>query len=215
MIIMIEIIDLDHNSLISVGLNAFLSEKTTDIRVTEDASSDSELMEKLSRKQPDLLIFNISMENRNGIEFLKKLRSSYPDLPVLMFSEHPDKRFAIRALRAGASGYLDGKRVLENIETAIRTIVEQKKRYISPEIAQELANYVDGTQNVLPHEKLTDREYEVLCMIASGKKVHDIAEKLSLSTQTIHTYRRRLKDKMNMSTDAELIRYALDEKLID
>jgi DNA-binding NarL/FixJ family response regulator len=212
---MIEITALDHNSLISVGLRAFLSEKTTDIRIIEDASSTSELMEKLSRKQPDLLIFNITMEVRNELETLKKVKSIYPDLPVLMLSEYPDRYFAIRALRAGASGYLNGKGVLGRIETAIRTIVEQKKRYISPEIAQELANYVDGTQNVLPHEKLTDREYEVLCMVASGKKVHDIAEKLSLSVQTIHTYRRRLKKKMNMSSDAELIRYALDKNLID
>jgi DNA-binding NarL/FixJ family response regulator len=214
---MIEIIVLDDNPLTKKGLNTFLLDKTKDIKVTDDAVCASELMKKLSgKKEPDLLILDISMPDRNGVEVLKDLKSIYPNLPVLMFSgDREDPQVAVRALMAGASGYLDKKDILENLEHAIRTIVQQKKRYVSLEVAQELANYIDNTQEGPLHGKLTNREYQVFCLVASGKKVSNIAEALSLSVQTVHTYLRRLKDKMNMESNAELTRYALNENLID
>jgi DNA-binding NarL/FixJ family response regulator len=213
--IMIEVMMLDDHPLIKKGLCKLLLDRTKDIRMIGDATCASELMGKLSEKQPDLIISDISMPDRNGIEVLKDIKSMYPHLPVLIFSVHPEKRFAVRVLRAGASGYLNKDSELPVIENAIRTIVKQKARYISAEVAQELADQVDGSRKASPHESLTDREYEVFRLIAAGKAVSEIADELSLSVQTIHTYRRRLKDKMQMSSNAEFTRYALMENLID
>ncbi|MEX2362773.1 MAG: response regulator transcription factor, partial [Balneolaceae bacterium] len=121
----------------------------------------------------------------------------------------------VRALKAGASGYMTKTSISDELVSAIRVIVQQKKRYISPEVGEQLAQQIDSNNKNTPHEILSDREYEVLCMIASGKKVSTIAEELSLSVQTIHTYRARLKDKMNMKSNVELARYAIQQDLID
>jgi two-component system, NarL family, invasion response regulator UvrY len=212
---MIEVLIADDHQLIREGLKKMISEYAVDIKVTREASDANELMESLAKKLPDIVLLDITMPGKNGLEVLKDLKVMYPKLPVLILSMHPEDRFAIRALKAGASGYFSKVNITEELVHAIRVIVTQKRRYISPAVADQLAQHIDSTGTKMLHEKLSDREYQVLCMIASGKKISDIAKTLSLSVQTIHTYRSRLKEKMDMKTDTELTKYAIQHNLID
>lgn len=212
---MIRVMIVDDHPLVREGLNKVLTKGTIDIAVVGEASNASELLNMLSKQRPDIVILDIAMPGRSGMDVLKDIKKLYPQLPVLMLSMHPEERFAVRALKAGASGYMTKTSISDDLVSAIRVIVQQKKRYISPEVGEQLAQQIDSNNKNTPHEILSDREYEVLCMIASGKKVSTIAEELSLSVQTIHTYRARLKDKMNMKSNVELARYAIQQDLID
>ncbi|MEX0608921.1 MAG: response regulator transcription factor [Balneolaceae bacterium] len=212
---MIRVMIVDDHPLVREGLNKVLTKGTIDIAVVGEASNASELLNMLSKQRPDIVILDIAMPGRSGMDVLKDVKKLYPQLPVLMLSMHPEERFAVRALKAGASGYMTKTSISDELVSAIRVIVQQKKRYISPEVGEQLAQQIDSNNKNTPHEILSDREYEVLCMIASGKKVSTIAEELSLSVQTIHTYRARLKDKMNMKSNVELARYAIQQDLID
>lgn len=205
----------DDHPLVREGLNKVLTKGTIDIAVVGEASNASELLNMLSKQRPDIVVLDIAMPGRSGMDVLKDIKKLYPQLPVLMLSMHPEERFAVRALKAGASGYMTKTSISDDLVSAIRVIVQQKKRYISPEVGEQLAQQIDSNNKNTPHEILSDREYEVLCMIASGKKVSTIAEELSLSVQTIHTYRARLKEKMNMKSNVELARYAIQQDLID
>lgn len=212
---MIRVMIVDDHPLVREGLNKVLTKGTIDIAVVGEASNASELLNMLSKQRPDIVILDIAMPGRSGMDVLKDIKKLYPQLPVLMLSMHPEERFAVRALKAGASGYMTKTSISDDLVSAIRVIVQQKKRYISPEVGEQLAQQIDSNNKNTPHEALSDREYEVLCMIASGKKVSTIAKELSLSVQTIHTYRARLKDKMNMKSNVELARYAIQQDLID
>lgn len=212
---MIRVMIVDDHPLVREGLNKVLTKGTIDIAVVGEASNASELLNMLSKQRPDIVVLDIAMPGRSGMDVLKDIKKLYPQLPVLMLSMHPEERFAVRALKAGASGYMTKTSISDDLVSAIRVIVQQKKRYISPEVGEQLAQQIDSNNKNTPHEILSDREYEVLCMIASGKKVSTIAEELSLSVQTIHTYRARLKDKMNMKSNVELARYAIQQDLID
>ncbi|MEX0719153.1 MAG: response regulator transcription factor [Balneolaceae bacterium] len=212
---MIRVMIVDDHPLVREGLNKVLTKGTIDIAVVGEASNASELLNMLSKQRPDIVVLDIAMPGRSGMDVLKDIKKLYPQLPVLMLSMHPEERFAVRALKAGASGYMTKTSISDDLVSAIRVIVQQKKRYISPEVGEQLAQQIDSNNKNTPHEILSDREYEVLCMIASGKKVSTIAEELSLSVQTIHTYRARLKEKMNMKSNVELARYAIQQDLID
>lgn len=212
---MIRVMIADDHPLVREGLNKVLTKGTIDIAVVGEASNASELLNMLSKQRPDIVILDIAMPGRSGMDVLKDIKKLYPQLPVLMLSMHPEERFAVRALKAGASGYMTKTSISDDLVSAIRVIVQQKKRYISPEVGEQLAQQIDSNNKNTPHEMLSDREYEVLCMIASGKKVSTIAKELSLSVQTIHTYRARLKEKMNMKSNVELARYAIQQDLID
>lgn len=212
---MIRVMIADDHPLVREGLNKVLTKGTIDIAVVGEASNASELLNMLSKQRPDIVILDIAMPGRSGMDVLKDIKKLYPQLPVLILSMHPEERFAVRALKAGASGYLTKTSISDDLVSAIRVIVQQKKRYISPEVGEQLAQQIDSNNKNTPHELLSDREYEVLCMIASGKKVSTIAKELSLSVQTIHTYRARLKEKMNMKSNVELARYAIQQDLID
>ena len=172
-------------------------------------------MEILEEKDPHILVLDIMMPGKSGLELLKQINSLYPDLPVLILSIHSEKRFAIRALKAGAYGYLTKKSISEELIKAIRKITTEKRKYITSEVAEQLASQVDINKNNPIHEELSDREFQVLCMIAKGMKVTDIAQELSLSPQTIHTYRTRIKEKMNVSSNVEMTRYAIENNLIE
>lgn len=212
---MIRVMIADDHPLVREGLNKVLTKGTIDIAVVGEAANASELLNMLSKQSPDIVILDIAMPGRSGMDVLKDIKKFYPNLPVLMLSMHPEERFAVRALKAGASGYMTKTSISDDLVSAIRIIVQQKKRYISPEVGEQLAQQIDSNNKNTPHELLSDREYEVLCMIASGKKVSTIAKELSLSVQTIHTYRARLKEKMNMKSNVELARYAIQQDLID
>lgn len=205
----------DDHQLVREGLKRIVKEDTSDIKVVQEASNAAELLQALSKELPDIVILDIAMPGRGGLDVLKDIKEFYPKLPVLILSMHPEDRFAIRAIKAGASGYLTKTSIADELVKAIRVIVTRKKRYISANVAEQLAEQMDRNFEKNKHETLSDREYQILCMIASGKKSSAIAEELSLSVQTIHTYRARLKQKMNISSVVDLTRYALQHNLID
>lgn len=212
---MIKVMITDDHQLVREGLKRIVKEDTNDIKVVQEASNAAELLQKLVKELPDIVVLDIAMPGRGGLDVLKDIKEFYPKLPVLILSMHPEDRFAIRAIKAGASGYLTKASVADELVKAIRKIVTQKKRYISPAVAEQLAEQMDRNFSTNQHDSLSDREYQILCMIASGKTSSAIAEELSLSIQTIHTYRARLKQKMNINSVVDLTRYAIRHNLID
>lgn len=211
---MTKVIIVDDHSLIRVGIRNVLLRSDLNVEIVGEASSAAELLKLLAKKSPNIVLLDITLTDRNGIDLLHDLKGMFPELAVLVLSMHPEQHFAVRALKAGASGYLSKSAVYSELVHAVRVIVKEKKRYISTEVAEELAAEVTGETENSPHKKLSDREYQVLIFIANGKKVSDIADTLSLSVQTIHSYRTRIKDKMNMDSNAELIRYAIEHQLV-
>lgn len=212
---MIEVIIADDHPLVKEGIKKVVKKGTIDIKVVAEASNGNELLEVLQKNLPDIVILDIAMPGKSGLDVLKDIKDRYPNLPVLILSMHPEDRFAIRALKSGADGYLTKTSISDELINAIRRIVSKKKRYISPTVAEQLATQIDSSKSPTPHEDLSDREFQILCMIASGKTVSDIAEELSLSVQTIHTYRSRVKEKMNLKSNVEITRYAIQNGLID
>lgn len=210
---MIKILIGDDHILIREGLKKILK-AAADINVVAEASDARGVLESLKKESVDVVVLDISLPGKNGIELLKDLKLQNAKLPVLMLSMHPEDRFAVRALKAGASGYITKESAAEELIKAIRKVVQGRK-YVSPTLAEKLAFNLDIDTDKPPHESLSDREYEVLCLIATGKSVREIAEQLHLSMSTVNTYRARILDKMKMRTDAELIRYAVQNQLID
>ena len=154
------------------------------------------------------------MPGRGGLDTLKEIKSERPRLPVLILSIHPEDQYAVRALKAGAAGYLTKESAPDDLLNAIKKVFKGGK-YISTSLAEKLALHLERDAQRQPHEGLSDREYQVMCMIASGKKVKDIAENLSLSVKTISTYRARILDKMKMKSNADLIHYAIQNRLVN
>lgn len=212
---MINVLIVDDHPLVREGLKKVVNQRTTNIQVIGEAANANELMDQLSNCTPDIVILDIAMPGKSGLDVLKEVKEFYPNLPVLILSMHPEDRFAIRALKAGASGYLTKSSISDQLVKAIKRIVTKKKKYISQSLAEELAERFDSHSEKPLHELLSDREYQILCMIASGKKVNDIAGELSLSVQTVHTYRSRIKEKTGLNTNVEITRYALHNNLID
>jgi DNA-binding NarL/FixJ family response regulator len=210
----IKIIIADDHALIREGL-AKVVKRTNDIKIIDEVSNGLELMDVLNKELPDILILDITMPEKSGLDALKDIKEIYPELPVLILSMHPEDRFAIRALKSGAAGYLTKASMSDELLKAIRKIVIEKKRYISSEVAEQLAEQVDINSEKPLHKLLSDREYQVICMIAAGKKMKEIADELSLSLQTVHTYRTRIKEKMNLKSNVEMTRYAIENNLID
>jgi DNA-binding NarL/FixJ family response regulator len=195
------------------GLKQILSE-TEDMLVTGEADDGAEAL-ALARQQPwDVFLLDVSMPNRNGIDTLKQLKKEFPRLPVLILSMHPEEQYAVRALKAGASGYLTKQSAPEQLVNAIRQVASGKK-YLSPAVAQQLADAISEDTEKSPHERITDREYQVLKLIAAGKTLTQIAESLNLGVATVSTYRARLLEKMGLRSTAELIRYGLEHGLAD
>lgn len=211
---MIKVVIADDHPLIREGIKKVVNSKI-DLEVVGEAEDGDELLDILEDKEPNILILDITMPGKSGLELLKHINSLYPNLPVLVLSIHSEERFAIRALRAGAYGYLTKTSISEDLIKAIHKITTEKRKYITPEVAEQLASQVDINKDNPIHEELSDREFQVLCMIAKGMKVTDIAQELSLSPQTIHTYRTRIKEKMNVSSNVEMTRYAIENNLIE
>jgi len=210
---MIRILIADDHAVVRRGLRQTVSEEH-DMTVVGEASNAQELL-GLVRKQPcDVVVLDISMPGRSGLEALKELRQACPRLPVLVLSMHSEDQYAMRALRIGAAGYLTKETAPEELVKAIRKVVTGGK-YITPSLAEKLALSLtrDGEQPL--HETLSEREYEVMCLIASGKSVTEISTELSLSVKTISTYRARILEKMNLKNNAELMHYAIHNRLVD
>jgi DNA-binding NarL/FixJ family response regulator len=209
---MIKIIIVDDHAVVRKGLKQII-EEAPDLFVSDEASSGNELLEKLNDNQYDVVLLDISMPGKDGLDTLKDLKFQAPDLPVIIFTVYPEEQYALRVLKSGAAGYINKECEPEELIKAIRKVAEGRK-YISPELAEILANNIDGKGNHADHESLSDREFQVMLMIASGKTVKEIAEELSLSVNTISTYRIRILEKMNMKNNAEITKYAINNHLV-
>ena len=210
---MIKILVADDHAIFREGLKRILGD-TRDMVVAGEAASSQEVISKLWKSDYDLVLLDISFPGRSGLDVLKQLRSLKPKLPVLILSMHPEEQYAVRALRAGASGYLTKGSASNELIKAIRRVARGRK-YITSSLAEKLAFELENHSDRPPHKTLSDREYQVMCMIASGKRIKDIAAELSLSVKTIDTYRARILKKMNMLNTAQLTHYALKNNLVD
>lgn len=210
---MIKILIADDHAIVRRGLKQILTE-TPDMIVAGEAHNGQDLLEKMRSDQWDVVVLDISMPGRGGLDILKQLKSERPKLPVLMLTIHPEDQYAVRVLRAGASGYLTKESAPDHLVEAIRKVARGGK-YISPHLAERLAFNLESISERPPHEALSDREFQVLRLIASGKTVKEVGEELSLSVKTISTYRTRILEKMRMKNNAELTHYAIQQKLVD
>lgn len=210
----IRIIIADDHAIVREGLKQILAD-SPDMVVAGDAENGTDAVKLARRGDADVLLLDISMPDRSGIDVLKQIKKEVPRLAVLMLSMHREDQYAIRSLKAGAAGYLNKQSAPAELVDAIRQVAGGRK-YISAALAQELANQVgDENRAVPPHETLSDREYQTMIMIASGKTVSDIAGELSLSVKTISMYRSRLLQKMKLRHNAELTHYAIKNQLVE
>jgi DNA-binding NarL/FixJ family response regulator len=203
----------DDHAIVREGLKQILAD-TKDIVVAGEAENGSDALRLFRKSGCHVVLLDISMPDRNGIEVLKQLKKDKPELQVLMLSMHREDQYAIRSLKAGAAGYLTKQSAPRELVNAIRTVAGGLK-YISPALAQELARHVGDDHEAALHETLSDREYQTLTMIASGLTVGAIAKELSLSVKTVSEYRARLLVKMKLKNSAELTHYAIRNHLID
>ena len=182
--------------------------------IAGEAINGQEVLDKVRAEAWDVVILDISMPDCSGLDILKQLKSERPKLPVLVLSMHSEDQYAVRALKAGASGYLTKDSAPDELVKAIRKVVSGG-RYVGSCLAERLAFEIGADSSKLPHETLSDREFQVLRLIASGKSVTEIAAELYLSSKTVSTYRVRLLQKMNLKTNAELMHYAMQNRLVD
>lgn len=199
----------DDHAIVRKGLVQILREEFPKAEITEVASS-SQVMDEVDRQSWDVILLDISMPGRNGIETLKQIRTNGVRTPILMLSMHPEDQYALRALKAGASGFLNKETAPEELLAAVRLLLSGRK-YITPSVAEKLTETISEKN---AHELLSDREMQVLQRIASGKTVSEIAVEIALSVNTISTYRTRILEKLNLNNNAELTRYALDNNLV-
>lgn len=209
---MIKILIVDDHAIVREGLKQILSE-TPDMAVTGEANNGQEALEKIWHNKFDVVLLDISMPGRNGLEILKQMKHDKPALHILILSVAPEEQYAVRALKAGASGYLTKESTPNELIEAVRKVSGGKK-YVSSSLAERLACHLEAKSEDSLHESLSDREYEVMCMIASGKAVKEIAENLCLSAKTISTYRSRIMEKMEMKNNAQLTHYAISNRLV-
>ncbi len=202
----------DDHAVVRRGLRQIF-EETEEFRVVAEASNGFEVLEKVRQMPIDLVVLDISMPGKNGLDVLKQLKQEFPQLPVLILSIYGEDQYAVRVLKAGASGYLSKESAPEELVVAARRIVDGRK-YVSTTLAEKLANEIGAPAPALPHENLSDREYQVMCLIASGKTVGEIASELNLSVKTVSTYRSRLLIKMRMKNNAEITHYAIKNGLV-
>lgn len=208
---MIKILIADDHAIVREGLKQIVAEES-DMKVSGEASNALDLLELISSTDFDIIILDINMPGRSGLDLLKDLKHQHPELPVLILSMYSEEQYGIRALRAGASGYLRKASAPDELVTAIKKIVSGGK-YISQTLAEKLADSVDSFHNKLPHETLSDREYEVMCKIAAGESAEEISNNLSISVHTFYTYRNRILEKMKMKSNVELTQYVINNKL--
>ena len=207
-----KVLIVDDHALIREGLKQIIADSREFIVVAE-ADTGLSALQQMRKQSLNLVLLDISLPDRNGIEVLRLVRREFQTLPVLILSMHREDQYAIRAIRAGAAGYLNKQSAPDELISAMRTISGGRK-YISPALAQELASYLEQDSTQTAHSVLSDREFQTLVMIASGKTVSQIAAELSLSVKTISMYRARLLQKMRMQSNAELIHYALRQQLV-
>jgi two-component system invasion response regulator UvrY len=209
---MIRVLIVDDHAIVRRGLRALLSDEFRGAAFGE-ASDARQAMEQLRKKEWDVALLDIALPGKSGLDLLKEFKDARPKLPVLVLSAHPEDQFAVRALKAGAGGYMTKESAPEELAKAIRKILAGG-RYVSPALAEKLALRVGKDPMRTPHETLSDREYEVMSRIASGKTVTEIAGELSLSPKTISTYRARVLEKLGVKNSAAIVQYAIRNGLV-
>jgi len=210
---MIRVLLADDHAIVRAGLKEILAD-TGDIEVTGEAANGQEVLARVSAQDFDVAVLDMSMPGRNGIELIKLVKAEKPKLRILVLSMHSEEQYAVRALKAGASGYLTKESAADQLVAAIRRIAAGGA-YVTPETAERLALSVAPRAVAAAHTLLSDREYQVFRMIARGASVGQIARELSLSVKTISTHKTRILEKMGLANQAELIRYALEHRLLD
>jgi len=210
----IDVLVVDDHALIRKGLKQILDD-TSDIRVTGEAESGMEAIRMVRDHQYGLVLLDITLPDKYGIDVLRQIKLQQPALPVLILSMHPDEQYAMRSIRAGAAGYMNKQSAPSQLVTAIRKVASGK-RYISSELAEQLADGLtnDGQQDV-SHKILSNREYQTLCLMASGKSLSEMADIMSLSAKTVSVYRARMLEKMKLKNNAEAVRYAINNHLVE
>jgi two-component system invasion response regulator UvrY len=210
---MIRVVIADDHAIVRQGLRQILATHG-DFEVVGEAANHAEVMQLLRHESCDVLLLDIAMPGKNGIDTLKQVRVEKPKLPVLVLSMYPEDQYAFRALKAGASGYLTKMTAADQLVDAIRTITRGRK-YITPELAESLAESFDRDTEIEPHSLLSDREFQTLKLIATGKPLAQIGAELALSPKTVSVYRARLLAKLGLHTNADLTRYAIEHGLLE
>ncbi|MEE9176396.1 MAG: response regulator transcription factor [Thermodesulfobacteriota bacterium] len=212
---MAQILIADDHAVVRRGVKQILEEEPG-LKVLGQATNGYEVIQNIQEKNWDILILDITLPDRNGLDVLKEVKSLRPDLPVLILSIHPEEEFAVRALKLKASGYVAKGSVPEELVLATKMILKGH-RYISPSLTEKIASYLELDNDIEKslHERLSKREKEVLIMIASGKSIKSISEQMYLSPKTVSTYRARILEKLNLKTTTGLIRYAIENCLVD
>lgn len=209
----IKILIADDHAIVREGLKQIVAEEK-DMIVAGEAENAARLLNLLQEKVFDIIVLDINMPGRSGLEALKDIKQNFPHLPVLILSMFSEDQYGLRAIKAGASGYLKKASAPTELVSAIRKIVSGGK-YINQSLAEKLADNFGGAKKEMLHEKLSDREYQIMCNIALGKTAEEIAQDLSISINTVYTYRTRIFEKMSIRSNVELTKYVLQNKLIE
>ncbi len=203
----------DDHAVVRRGLRQVIADECAGALV-EEAATGQAAVDAVRRQAWDAVLLDINLPDKNGLEVLKEIKEVRPTLPVLILSHHAEAQYAARAYKSGAAGYLTKDSVPDELNLAIRKVLAGG-RYVSPSFAEQIAGHLSGETVAAPHETLSDREHLVLCEIAQGKAVSQIADELFLSVKTVSTYRARLLKKLHLSNNAELIRFAIDQRLVE
>ena len=203
----------DDHAVVRQGLKLILADHFKKA-VFGEARNAHEALNRIWKEKWDVVLLDVTMPGRSGLEVLREIKRSRPKLPILVLSMHPEDQFAVRMLKAGAAGYLTKESAGDELVGAIQKVISGG-RYISPALAERMASYLDVDVRKAPHERLTDREFLILRAIASGKAVSQIAKEFSLSVSTVSTYRTRILEKMDLKNNAELMHYAMQKGLVD
>lgn len=202
----------DDHAIVRAGIKRIVDDHPS-MEVAAEASDGQEVLKLVKEKEFDIIVLDINMPNLNGLDTLKELKNFQPDTPVLVLSMYPESQYAVRALRSGASGYLTKEAAPENLISAVEKIVNGG-RYITPELAEHLAFTLGSGEKENSHQALSDREYQIMCSIASGKSVSEIGKELHLSVKTVSTYRTRVFEKMGFENNAQLTHYVIKNNLL-
>ncbi len=210
---MLKVLIADDHDIVRKGLRRIIAEGAGPVSIDE-ANNGREALDRVAQNVYDVVLLDISMPDLNGLYVLKQVRAEQPGLAVIILSMHPEEQYAVRALRAGAAAYLTKESAPEELLTAVRMAV-QGKRYVSSSLAEQLSAYIEDNTGRPLHQTLSDREFQVLCLIASGKTVGEVADLLALSVKTVSTYRTRILEKLCLRNNAELTLYAIQNRLVE